>query len=508
MLVAGLALTAALTVASRFSYGHNEQRLTTLQAKLTAAAIGSAPADLERRIGEAVSVAAQATDPVAVFRSSIASSMAPGGPFVSAVLAKVQGEQVTIVARVGAPPLSPGSPEDALFVQSARSATLVTTRVAVGGQQRFGFLMSARGPNGTFVAGAGESVPTGNHVSIPSSSPFADLEFALYYGSAADPGALVETNAPHLPLTGTVAEEKVPFGDHGLLLVISPRGPLSGRWSELLPWGILVAGVIFTLGLAAMTERIVRRRELAEELAVENRRLFQEQRGLAETLQRSLLPRSLPERADVELAVRYVPGTSGMDIGGDWYDVVDVGPNRLFFTVGDVAGRGLEAAALMSTLRNAIKAFALDGSEPAAVLSKTARLLDIERDGRFATVLCGVVDLSGGEAELANAGHLEPLLIGDGRREYVPTSVGPPLGVTGGDAYTSVRVPIGHGETLLAFTDGLVERRDEPLTAGLERLRTAVPGDRPLERLLDDVMAALVEADAPDDVALLGLRRA
>jgi serine phosphatase RsbU (regulator of sigma subunit) len=508
VLVAGLALTAGLTIASRLSYLHNEQRLTTLQAKLTATAIGLAPADLERRIGAAVTGAAQAADPVAVFRSSIASSMAPRGPFVTAVLALVQGEKVTILSRVGAPPLSPGASRDAVFVQAARSATLVTTRVESGGQQRFGFLMSARGPSGTYVGGAGESVPTGNHVSIPASSPFADLEFALYYGTAADPDALVETNATHLPLTGTVAQETVPFGDHALLLVISPRGSLAGPWSELLPWGVLVAGVIFTLGIAAMTERIVRRREIAEELAAENRRLFQEQRRVAETLQRSLLPRSLPERADVELAVRYVPGTSGVDIGGDWYDVVDVGPDRLFFTVGDVAGRGLEAAALMATLRNAIKAFALDGSEPATVLSKTARLLDVERDGRFATVLCGVVDLSGGGAELANAGHLAPLLIGDGRREYVPTTVGLPLGVTGGDPYTTVRVAIGHGETLLAFTDGLVERRDEPLDAGLERLREAVPAGVTLERLLDDVMAALVASGVPDDVALLGLRRA
>lgn len=506
VIVIGLAVTGVLTGVSRVNYSNNEQRLTTLETQLTGQALGFAPLDLERRIGQAVSAAANASDPVAAFRAVIAPSMSPGGPFVAASLAVVRGGTVTVLARVGAKPLQNTSASTPLYLQAARNPSLVTTRVVAEGQQRFGYLMSAAGPDGaTYVVGAGQELSKGNHVQLPASSPDAVLDFALYFGPTTAPLALVESNADQLPLGGTVSKVTEPFGNNVLTLVISPRGSLAGAWANFAPWAILGVGILFTFGIATMTERLVRRRELAETLAVENRRLFNEQRRVAATLQRSLLPRSLPAGEHVEVGVRYLPGTAGVDIGGDWYDVVEIGDRGLFFTVGDVAGRGLEAAALMSTLRNAINAYALDGDDPGTVLGKVTRLLDVARDERFATVLCGLLDVASGEVAFANAGHLAPLVVHDGTRAFVSTPAGLPIGVRVG-TYESVRLSLDQGSTILAFTDGLVERRGEPISAGLERLRALADGDVPLERLLDGVVGGLVSDESPDDVAVLGLR--
>ncbi|HTX01831.1 MAG TPA: SpoIIE family protein phosphatase, partial [Acidimicrobiales bacterium] len=428
--VLGLAVTALLTIASRINYQHNEQRLTTLQTQLTASALSVAPEDLERRLGVAVGVASQARDPASAYERVMAPSMQPAGPFVTSTLVQVVGGVPHVVMHLGAKSLHQlSSPATlSLFDLAAKSRSLVTTRAVAHGAQRLGYLMSATGPAGTFVVSAGESLPSSRRLVINASSPYANLYGAIYYGPTTSPADLVGTNAPSLPLTGTVSKSEVPFGNTVLTLVVSARGSLAGSWSEFLPWGILVVGVLFTAAIAVMTERLTRRRELAEALAAENRALFQEQRSVAETLQHSLLPRELPQREGLSVGVRYLPGTSGIDVGGDWYDVVEVDAQNVLFTVGDVAGRGLEAAALMSMLRNAIKAFASQGDEPDVVLARLARMVDVGRDGRFATVLCGRIDTSTGEVALANAGHLRPLLIENGSGEFVSTELGPPIG--------------------------------------------------------------------------------
>jgi hypothetical protein len=504
----GLVVTTALTVASHLGYVHNEQRLTTLETRFAAAAFEVAPLDLERRLGTAVSSAAQAADPVAVFRAAMAPSMGGSGNFVTASLVLVQGRRVQMLTRLGAKPLeSAQSPVAVDFYRKVATTTLlVTTRVVSHGVQRFGFGMSAHGARGTFVGTAGEALPGGDRRINPSTEPLTNgLNIAVYFGKSTNAHALIATTAAHLPLSGIVSRQTVHFGSSFVTLVMSPNGPLAGFWSASVPWGILVVGIVFTLVIAAMAERLLRRGELAELLAAENRSLFYEQRHVAETLQQSLLPQELPSRDEVELAVRYLPGIAGIDVGGDWYDAIEM-HSHLFFTVGDVAGRGLEAATLMSVLSNAIRAFALDGVDPATVLSKITPLLRVAHDGRFATVVCGLLDLTTGEVVLANAGHPEPLLLREGRgAEFVRMPVGPPVGV-GRRPYRSVRLSLEHGATLLIYTDGLIERRGRPLSTGKELLRRAAKRARPVQRLLDEVIAELVPGGATDDIAIMGVR--
>ena len=170
VLVVGLVVTGVLTASSRLSYLHDEQRLSNLQTNLTASALGIAPVDLERRLGQAAAAAGEASEPVATFRRVIASSIAPAGPFATATLVLVGRGHVQVLAHVGAQPInSPtGKAATALFERAAKSASLITTRVVGNGQQRFGYLMSFVGPGGTYVASAGQDLPSSRRLVIPS----------------------------------------------------------------------------------------------------------------------------------------------------------------------------------------------------------------------------------------------------------------------------------------------------------------------------------------------------
>lgn len=218
----------------------------------------------------------------------------------------------------------------------------------------------------------------------------------------------------------------------------------------------------------------------------------------------------LPARFGLEVAGRCLPGSG--PAGGDWYDVVTVGRRHVAFCIGDVAGRGAEAAVLMAPLRFAARSYMVGGYRPSAVLGKVSRLVDLDADGRIATAVCGRLDLVSGELLVASAGHPVPFLI-DARGCHDVTSVcGPPLGLLEPELGPARRcvtstVELRPGAAVVAFTDGLFERRGEPIDAGLERMRAALDQSDawPVGRVLDHLLASM--APEWDDVALLGLRR-
>lgn len=509
VLAIGLVVTGTLTASSRLSYLHSEQRLSNLQTSLTASALGIAPVDLERRLGQVAAAASETSDPVATFRRVIAPSMVPKGPFATASLALVRSGHVQVLTHVGATPInSPtGNAATALFERAAQTTSLVTTRAVGNGSQRFGYLMSFTGPGGTYVASAGQNLPGSRRIVIPPSSPDAGLKIAIYFGKATNSAALVETNASRLPLTGTVSTAIVPFGSSVLTLVVSPTNPLTGRWSEVLPWGILAVGLLLTIGMVAMTERLLRRRQHAEQLAQDNRRLYAEQRNVSLTLQRSLLPKALPTIDGVQFAARYIPGETGTEVGGDWYGTIAIDDHRFAFVVGDVSGRGLAAATIMAGLRYTIRAYASLAYSPARILEMASKEISIGSDGHFATALVGLVDNDRRELTVANAGHLPVLLLNSDRSEFLETPVGVPLGI-GAPRYESVTIPIAPTSTLIAYTDGLVERRNEVLDAGMERLRKAASVET---ASVDDLLTSIVddffgEQVSDDDTAILAIR--
>jgi serine phosphatase RsbU (regulator of sigma subunit) len=212
----------------------------------------------------------------------------------------------------------------------------------------------------------------------------------------------------------------------------------------------------------------------------------------------------------VEIGIRYLPGVNGIEIGGDWYDVIAVDDTRFFFAVGDVSGRGLEAGSVMASLHYAIRAFVSEGHDAATVLTRLGRILSLTRDRHFATVLCGYADVAERRVTIANAGHLPPLVVAgpdDGSNRFVTTGTGPPIGVTCGAVYEPISFTMDERCVLLVYTDGLVERRGENLDEGLERLRASASApDTDLDAFLDDIVGRLGADGSSDDTALLALR--
>ena len=159
--------------------------------------------------------------------------------------------------------------------------------------------------------------------------------------------------------------------------------------------------MLISLAAALMTDRLARRRQYAEQLtgvldrvAAENHQLYTEQRGIAQTLQHALLPDALPEFSGLQVSARYVPAASGIDVGGDWYDVVAADDQRVLLVIGDVSGHGLHAATTMALLRHATLAYAAEEPRPATVLAKLSDFVNSEAHDYFATVLCALIDVA------------------------------------------------------------------------------------------------------------------
>jgi phosphoserine phosphatase RsbU/P len=227
----------------------------------------------------------------------------------------------------------------------------------------------------------------------------------------------------------------------------------------------------------------------------------------AEALQRSLLPSALPTVPGVQIAARYVPG-SGV-VGGDWYDVFVLPAGELGVVIGDVAGSGLPAAVVMGRMRSALRAYALETTDPAEVLGRLDRKMQHFEPGALATVLYMVFDPALDQAHLASAGHLAPIVAVPGQEgSLVDMAGGLMIGVDARARRRMTTVKIEHGAVLCMYTDGLVERRDYPLDEGLARLCRAVAAEAP-ERVCASVMSALVGSEpARDDIALVTLQRA
>ncbi|GAA2099769.1 hypothetical protein GCM10009759_31950 [Kitasatospora saccharophila] len=236
---------------------------------------------------------------------------------------------------------------------------------------------------------------------------------------------------------------------------------------------------------------------------------------LAVTLQRSLLPRDLPEHEAVEAAHRYLPAHAG--VGGDWYDVIPLSGARVALVVGDVVGHGLHAAATMGRLRTAVRNFAMLDLPPDELLThldEVVAQIDEEetaggREGAIigATCLYAIYDPVTRRCQLARAGHLPLVLVRpDGTVDIPDTPTGPPLGLRG-LPFTTVELDIPEGSRLVLYTDGLVESRTEDIDVGLDRLRAALahPGRTP-EQTCRNVLDAMLPTDSGDDVALLVAR--
>jgi PAS domain S-box-containing protein len=256
----------------------------------------------------------------------------------------------------------------------------------------------------------------------------------------------------------------------------------------------------------ALAEEIARRFAPAVEGAF---RLDQE-RAVAETLQRSLLPEHLPAISELELAARYLPSAAGVSVGGDWYDVLSLPDGRVLLAIGDVVGHGVPAAAVMGRARAALQFCALAEIAPGELLTRLNTFFAAAEPGAtMLTVFVAIYDPATGRITYANAGHPPPTVrLEDGGVRFLDEVRGAPLGADANHSYVECGESLPTGATVVLYTDGLVERRRESLDAGFARLLDAL-ADAPVgvDDLLDHLVERLLSDTVPvDDVALVAFR--
>lgn len=245
-------------------------------------------------------------------------------------------------------------------------------------------------------------------------------------------------------------------------------------------------------------------------LAVDHAQRYADGRLLVETLQRSLLPDRLPLLPQIQVAARYLPAGLAPQVGGDWYDALELDGDRTAVMIGDVVGHGIRAAITMSELRNALRAFAVEGHSPEEALRQLDRVVHATRGpGMVATLLFVVIDAAAGTVTLARAGHPPPALRAvDGSVRFLETARTLPLGIDPEDVPSQEVYPMRPGETLLLFTDGLVERRGESITDSFDRLLDALAqAPAEVDALCEHVLReTTTEQGRDDDVAVLAVQ--
>jgi PAS domain S-box-containing protein len=273
------------------------------------------------------------------------------------------------------------------------------------------------------------------------------------------------------------------------------------------PIGALQVGTLFARRFSEDDVDLLQLAADRAALAIERVRFFERQHGIAEELQRSLLPESLPVVPGLTMAARYFAGGAGTRVGGDWYDTVALPGGRVALVIGDVAGRGVAAASMMGQLRSALRAYALDGASPASALDRLNRfLLSLAWDS-MATALVLVLEPATGRMTYANAGHPPPIVLGaDGTTRSLTDSLSVPLGALDVPGYREATASLEPGATLVLYTDGLVEQRDQLIDAGIERLEQALvaSGGTSPEAACDRIVRDTIGDDGGnDDVTLV-----
>jgi anti-sigma regulatory factor (Ser/Thr protein kinase)/putative methionine-R-sulfoxide reductase with GAF domain len=278
---------------------------------------------------------------------------------------------------------------------------------------------------------------------------------------------------------------------------------------------IVEGNLIGVLHVGSITPRIFGERDLAvlqvaaarAGPAIERARLVAElerEHEVAIMLQRSLLPRRLPHVAGISVAARYLAARE--EVGGDWYDVIELPRGLIGIVIGDVVGHGIRAAALMGQLRTALRSYAQEGHGAARTLELVDRFTQAAGDGAMATAAYAVFDPASGSLRFASAGHLPPVHIADGKARLVEVTPSAPLGAFPYGSVPEHSLTLGTDELLVLYTDGLVERRGVALNDGLEGLlETLRPADSAEEACLMAV-AELDPSEGPrDDIAIVAL---
>lgn len=397
-----------------------------------------------------------------------------------------------------------------------------------------GLSMPGFSPDGLAVfAGTGDRLTVIGHHGQQSGdeAPFLNMPLTTDYPAAevVRTGRAVYLSSPEqyrsrYPVTWPLAE---PFGRQSwAFLPLTSAGRTMGAWLAAFTYP-----VDFTPDERSVLTTVARM--LAQ--ALSRAETTESERELTDGLQRSMLPNLGPEVPGMTVAARYIPTGGGLQVGGDWYDIIPLpgggtqpGGGRYALVIGDVQGHDVGAAGLMGQLRIALRAYASEGHRPDAVLSRASRFLhgittgtDDAADLRFATCLYVEADPVSGVLEIARAGHPEPAIrMADKTVMMRPTAGGLPLGIDPDADYPTTRLVLEPGETMVICTDGLIETGGHDMDSGWQRIRTILEKhDGDLESLADALVQGVHGPSShhttgpladrrEDDIALLLVRRA
>lgn len=505
VLVVGVVLSVGLSIGAARSIDGGQSRVLDEDLRAVTSALEASVPSIQQPLVAGARIATSAG--LGAFRVYEATEVGPGAPFRSVSLWRRARGSLVLVAVVGAwPELLHGNAEVLARLRATKPGEHLGVLGLVDHPARalaFAELL----PGSPLLVYAEDPLPSGA-AAASAGSPFEGLHFELFLGSQRKPSQLIETDLAH-GIDGPSAATSVAYGSSSVtvvaVLTTSPAGLLPSSVPPAIGFGGLALAALATL----TTERQVRRRETAEHVATDTGQRYEALQGISETLQRTLLPPEEVSFPGVAIAGAYVAGVRPLGVGGDWYDAIPIDDAHLFVSVGDVAGRGHRAAGVMSSLRHAIRAYAMQGDAPGEVLRKLNGLVDIDRDDCFATVLCASVDVPGRTLELVSAGHFAPLLVDAAGARFVSMRVSVPVGmVRNWHVPIATRVALSPGATLVLFTDGLVERRGAVVDEGLDRLLRHVAdlGRLGAPDLVSRILRDVVAVDGGDDLAILVLR--
>ena len=432
--------------------------------------------------------------------------LSTGGAARGLAVLRPSGSGFVVVAAAGkglAPGQTLGGAPTAAMQAAERSSQIAATPVyQVKGTRAVAFAL--RAANGDLIFEQSILGPV-RPPSEAGSRPFSDVRVALYASTRPEPGQVVVATTRKLPLPGTVRYAPLMVGSTTWLTGVSAVHPLVGWVAADAPWVALLVGLVGSTIVFLLVESMASRRDVAvEALELEHR--------FAESLQRRLLP-ALPELPGLDVASSYVAGADHQQVGGDWFDVFELPSGQAAIVIGDVMGHDVEAAAIMSQLRASLRSYASEGHDPAWTLERLVGYVELFEVPAVVTVIYGILDPPGpGGCRRfcwANAGHLPPLLrLADGTVEEMSGGASPLIGAPSSSPRSLAEAILPAGSTLLLYTDGLVEVRDQSLGVTVGQLREVLSRADPTSarEVCSSILGVQLATSRRDDVALLVVR--
>lgn len=504
----GVALSLAVALSSVTATQARHSELLQSQLNGVSSEVSSTVNSIQAPLVAADRVA-ESVQQLNAFRLVVSSQVGSDLAFRSMLLFDMSGAHQRLIASLGAPSdflAAPAREQRQLLTRFAPGNSLAVVALWRAPVRALGFVEYLPGAPFPRALYAETTVPADSKLVISSSSALYGLDFAMYLGSSTVRRTLIESTV-RTPVRGVTASTTVPFGTQFVTVISVLKGAEAAQLFAGTPRSILLWGSLLALLCAVAVQWFAHRRQLAAGHVLHSTQQLHAERTVSQTLQRALLPDEYLEFDGVEIAAAYRAGTANLEVGGDWYDAIGVDEDTVVFAVGDVSGRGLRAATVMSSLRHAIRAYAVRGDDPATILQGLGPLVQIERDHCFATVLIMKLTVSSGVLTVASAGHLAPVIGDESGSRLIELHVSPPVGVNSGSVVSALTTTLSRGALLLAYTDGLVERRSELIDDGLGRLVRSVDPTAPsIDRLIDSLMETMVPATLGDDVAVLAVR--